>query len=538
MRRKALYIIVPTIVIILAIVGVWFIVNVAGCSEGDGDDGPAAVDVLTLYGIDPWTLDPAVASDATSHSYIVQIFGGLLKLGDELEPVPDIAEWWEPSADGTTYTFHLRQDVFFQDGRQVTADDFKYSWERACAPATGSRTAGIYLNDIIGAAEVMSGASTEISGVKVLDDFTLQVTIDSPKSYFLSKLTYPTAFVVDEANVESGAGWWRQPNGTGPFKLHEWQASNVLSLARNDLYYGEVASLDYVVFQLWGGVPMNMYELGEIDVTTVGMVYTPRVTDEAGPFYDELSLVPELSFYYIGFDTEKPPFDDPDIRRAFSLAIDKEKLISLVFDGTMQTAHGVLLPGIPGYNEAVVGLGYDVEEALELIADSSYGSVDNLPPVTITTAGWGGLISAELESLVVQWRDNLGVEVTVRQLDPEVFLYHLDEEKDEMFYTGWVADYPHPQDFLEILFGSGAENNFGGYDNPDFEALLDAAAAETDSEAGLALYRQAEQLLVDDAACIPLCFGRHYLLVKPYVGGYRLNPLGFAMLNEVWLESS
>jgi oligopeptide transport system substrate-binding protein len=147
--------------------------------------------------------------------------------------------------------------------------------------------------------------------------------------------------------------------------------------------------------------------------------------------------------------------------------------------------------------------------------------------------GWGGLISPELEALVYQWRQNLGVEVKVRQLEPLRFFYHLREEKDEMFDMGWIADYPHPQDFLEILFSTGAENNDGGYSNPDFDALLEAAAAEPDYEQSLALYQQAEQILVDDAACLPLCFGVNYMLVKPYVSGYQLNLLGFAMLNKV-----
>jgi oligopeptide transport system substrate-binding protein len=520
--------------ILLALVLVGTLV-ITGCHNGE-EITPAA-SVLNLYGIDPWTLDPAIAGDATSHAYIVQLFSGLVRPGSELEPVPDIALRWDVSPDGRTYTFYLREDVFFHDGRQVKAEDFKYSWERACKPETGSQTAATYLGDIVGAEDVLSGATTDMSGLKVLGDFILEVTIDSPKSYFLSRLTYPTAFVVDRANVESGAGWWRQPNGTGPFWLNEWTEGDVLSLAKNELYYGEKAKLDFVVFQLWGGVPMNMYEQGEIDVTDVGTAYTAKVTDEAGPFYDELTITPELSFYYIGFNTEEPPFDDVNIRRAFSLAIDKEKLVSLVFEGTMQPAYGILPPGLPGYNEELAGLKYDVEEAKELIANSSYGDVANLPPITLTTSGWGGAISSDLESLIYQWRENLGVEVKVRQLEPETFLYHLDEEVDQMFDTGWIADYPHPQDFLEVLFASEAENNYGGYHNPDFDALLETAAAELDSELGLALYQQAEQMLVDDAVCIPLCFGVNYVLVKPYVSGYQLNLLGFAMLNEVSIES-
>jgi len=283
-------------------------------------------------------------------------------------------------------------------------------------------------------------------------------------------------------------------------------------------------------------VPMNMYEMGQIDVTDVGSDYIYRVTDEAGPFYLNLEIVPELSFYYIGFNTEEPPFDDADIRRAFSLAIDKDMLVPLVFRGMMQPAYGVLPPGMPGYNQDLIGLEYDVEEALELIANSSYGDVSQLPPITITTIGWGGLISPELEAIVYQWRENLGVEVTVRQLEPERFLYYLAEERDEMFYMGWIADYPHPQDFLEILFHSGSDNNYGGYSNPEVDELLDMAGVEQDSDLSLSLYQQAEQLLVDDAACLPLAFGQNYTLIKPYVSGYDLNPLGFAMLNGVSVE--
>jgi len=353
----------------------------------------------------------------------------------------------------------------------------------------------------------------------------------------LSKLTYPTAFVVDRANVESGRGWWQQPNGTGPFKLSQWDKNNLFVLERNELYYGELAKVSLVVFQLWGGVPMNMYETGEIDVTDVYLDYIDKVTDKSGPFYQELAIVPELSFFYIGFNHSKPPFDDVNIRRAFSQAIDKDKLVSLVFRDMVQRADGILPPGMPGFNENLSGLNYDVNKAKELIKASKYRDVSNLPPITITTAGWGGAISQNLEAIVHQWRQNLGVEVEVRQLEPQRFFYYLKQEKDEMFDIGWVADYPHPQDFLDILFHTGVENNYGEYSNPEVDALLERAAVELNREQSLALYQQAEQKMVEDAACLPLWFGENYILVKPYIEGYDLNPLGFAMLNKVSLES-
>jgi len=525
--KRILYIILSAVLVGSLLVGCWL--------EEEAPT-PTEEQVLNLYSIDPLTLDPAVSGEMTSHEYIMQLFGGLVCLGDDLKPGPDIAEKWRVSDDGVTYTFYLSRDVRFHDGREVKAEDFKYSWERACDPDTGSQTAATYLGDIVGVGEVLAGRSKEISGVKVIDDYTLQVTIDAPKSYFLSKLTYPTAFVVDKANVESGGEWWRSPNGTGPFRLKQWDEDNLLVLERNELYYGRLAKVGLVFFHLWGGVPMDMYETGEIDVTGVSRYYIERVTDESGPFYRELVVTPELSFYYFGFNHTKPPFDDVNIRRAFCQAIDKDKLVSLMFKDMVQRADGILPPGMPGFNPDLVGLDYNINKARELIATSKYGDVSNLPPLTITTSGWGGSISSVLEAIVYQWRQNLGVEVKVRQLEPQRFLYHLKQEKDEMFSIGWVADYPHPQNFLDILFHSDVDNNHGEYHNAEVDALLEMAGMEQDSDLSLALYQQAEQKMVEDAACLPLYFGQNYVLIKSYVEGYELNPMGLAMLNYVSVE--
>ncbi|MDP6646978.1 MAG: peptide ABC transporter substrate-binding protein [Dehalococcoidales bacterium] len=494
---------------------------------------PSQGNTLNLYGIDPITLDPAIAGDATSHEYIVQLFSGLVYLDDNLMPTPDIAQRWDISQDGRTYTFYLRHDVKFHNGQTVKARDFKYSWERAAAPATGSLTAPTYLGDIVGVNEMLAGQTKEISGVKVIDDYTLQVTIDAPKSYFLAKLTYPTTFVIDSANVKSGSQWWSRPNGTGPFRLKQWTGTNQLVLERNSLYYGKLADVGLVVFQLYGGIPMNLYETGKIDITGVSSIYIDQVTDKTGPFYQELTIAPELSFRYIGFNMTKPPFDDVKIRRAFSQAIDKDKLVSLVFRDMMQRADGILPPGMPGYNTGLSGLSFDIDQAKQLIKESKYGDIKNLPPVTITTAGRGGSISRDLEAIIYQWQENLGVTVKVRQLEPERFIYNLKEEKDEMFDLGWVADYPHPQSFLDILFRSGVQNNYGEYSNAEVDTLLGKARTEPDIKLSLALYRQVEQKLVEDAAILPLWFGKNFILVKPYVAGYKLNPLGYARLNLV-----
>jgi oligopeptide transport system substrate-binding protein len=267
------------------------------------------------------------------------------------------------------------------------------------------------------------------------------------------------------------------------------------------------------------------------------VAYYDRVTDPAGPFYDQLRISPELSFSFIGFNCAAPPFDDVNIRRAFTYAVDKDKIVSLVFRNLVEKADGILPPGIPGYDKSLVGLDFDVGKARELIALSEYGDVSNLPPIMITTTGYGGVISSSLSAIIAQWRENLGVEVEVRMLEPERYLYHLKQEKDQMYDMGWIADYPHPQDFLEILFRTGNDVNYGEYSNAEVDAQLDAAAVEADSALSLEMYRQIEQALVEDAACLPLWFDVNYILVKPYVEGYELNPMGFAWLNRVSLQT-
>jgi len=491
--------------------------------------------VLNLWDTGPLTLDPAISADVTSHMYVMQIFSGLVRLDHELNIVSDIAESWEKSPDGKTYTFHLRQGVKFHSGRGVKAADFKYSWERACDPATGSGTAATYLGDIVGAKDMLAGKAEEISGVEVLDDYTLRVTIDAAKAYFLNKLAYPTAFVVDRDNVESGEGWWREPNGTGPFKLKEWEEEQWLILERSQIYYGEPAKLEQVVYLL-SGVPMTLYETGQIDVVSVYLAYIDRVRDETGPFYPELAVTPELSLYYIGFNTAQPPFDDVNVRRAFCHAVDKERIAKVILRDMINEADGILPPGMPGYNEALEGLDYDVEKAIELIAASRYGDVSNLPPITLTVEGYGNSIPSYLGAIIQEWQQNLGVEVSVRQLEPGNFLYNPKQEKDEMFELGWVADYPDPHNFLDILFYTGSENNIFEYSNPSLDALLDQAAIEQDVSLRLAMYQQAEQLVVDEAPCLPLFHGANYILVKPDVKDYELSPLGIPDLSKVYRE--
>ncbi len=488
---------------------------------------------LVLAAEAPWTLDPAISSDIGSYQYIVQLFSGLVRLDEALNTVPDIAERWDISDDGRRYTFYLRRDVKFHDGWGVDAATVKASWERACWPETGSQTVANYLGDIVGVTDVIAGRARDISGVRVIDDYVLEVNIDAPKSYFISKLSHPATFVVDTADMERGAEWWWQANGTGPFKLTKLDPEAEMVFSRNPDYYGERAKLERVVYQFFTAASIQLYETDEVDVAGVSLSYIDRASDPAGPFAGQLQTSPEISYFYVGFNFNEPPFDDPLVRRAFTLALDRERMVSLLYRDMVTPAQGVLPPGLPGYDPDLAGLPYDPEAALELIRQSSYGSVENLPPITLTDSGYGGLVSGFTEAMVVLWRETLGVEVKVRLVEPMVFFYDLTAELDQLYTIGWIADYPHPQNFLDVLFRSGSAYNHGGYRDPEFDALLDRANTEPDWARAQALYRQAERILVDDAVCIPLTFGQNFYLVKPHVEGYQLNPIGVAMLNRV-----
>ncbi len=488
---------------------------------------------------DPPTLDPHLTSDTTSAALVVEIFSGLVTFNPDLELVPDIASRWDISDDGLTYTFHLRPEAKFHDGKPVTAHDFKWSFERAVSPDLGSPVAETYLGDIVGVQDVLDGIGTEISGVKVIDDHTLQVTIDKPKAYFLAKMAYHTAFVVDQANVEAGGrNWTDNPNGTGAFKLKEYRIGERIVFERNADYYLEPAHLDQVVMNLAGGQAMAMYENDEIDLTGVGLFDLERVQDPNEPLNKEYVVVPpSFSVSYIGFNTNLPPFDDLNFRQALNHAIDKELIATEVLAGLRVPAYGVLPPGFPGYNPDLQGLKYDPELAQQLLQTSRYSTPDSYDRIVVTVPGTGGTIGLDLEVIIEMWRQTLGVEVEIQQVEWATYLEDLNQQKFQAFAgLGWSADYPDPQDFLDILFHSESEINHGAYANTQLDDILEEARVEPDVPARMALYNQAEEMIVEDAAWVPLWFtGERHALVKPHIKDYKLTPMILPKLRYVYI---
>ena len=516
-----------------------------GESTADGSPTPNLPDriegELRLFGPDPITLDPACAADAGSAEYIVEIFSGLVSFDQDLNIIPDIAESFDTSDDGLVYTFHLRKTVNFHDSsRRVTAGDFKFSMERALHPDTLSTVGEVYLDDIVGAKEFVRGQAEEVTGIKALNDDTLEITIDAPKAYFLSKLTYPTAFVVDRREVGAstcfqGQDWTQNPNGTGPFKLAELAFGERIVLEPNaDFYLDPKPALSKVTYIISGGSPLVMYENDEIDITGIGINDIDRIRDPSEALNAEFHESESLDTFYIGINVAEPPFDDPKVRQALAMAIDKDLIASSLLVDLVIPARGILPPGMPGYSEGLDGLPYNPDRARELLDEA--GGPDVLQDVAILTSGRGASPGPVLDAIIALWEENLGVTIAIEQEEFGVFQRDVKEGKYQLTSQGWIADYLDPQDFLDIHFHSESPNNETGYSNAEVDDLLERARTETDTEARLALYQQAEEIVVQDAPWIPLSHGKNSYLIKPYVKGYIVPQFVIPNLRYVTIE--
>ncbi len=511
----------------------------AGSAGSAAAQPPAQVplnEALVLEGgesSNPRDYDPATTHDSGDK----RVFSGLVAFDPHLNLIADLAQGWQVSADGLTYDFTLRSNAKFHDGRQVTSQDVVYSLERALAPSTRSDTAMTYLGDIVGAAEMNAGKADHVSGLKALDNTHLQIHIDAPKPYFLLKLTYPTAFILDKANVESGSDWYRRPNGTGPYKLISWQSNvQIVYQANQDFYLGP-PPIPYVVIELYAGTGMGLYETGDIDMTGLPLSAVDRFLDPSEPLHAELYTGVSLCTGYVTFDVTRPPFDDPKVRQAFSMAFDRQKYIDVVMNGHALPAHGLYPPGLPGFDITLKGLPFDPARARQLLAESKYGSAAGLPTIVYTSAGFGSYVDPGVAALAAMWKKYLGVEIHIEKIEPN-FYYDAtySGQHGQLLTSGWCADYPDPENFADALFHSGAAQNVGGYSNPDLDRLLEAARVEPDVTKRIGMYQQAERIIVNDA---PALFTVHYLsytLVKPYIKGFVPTPIDISSERYMWIE--
>lgn len=513
----------------------------AGCAQSFPSAGNAQEGVLRLAGpTDLQTLDPAMAKDLGTLFLVRQIFSGLTRLDENMQPVPALADTIDISEDGLTYTFTLRRDARFQDGRDMTAEDVAFSLTRALDPATTGGDASLlaapsFLSDIAGAKELLSGQAADLSGVEVLDDLTLTIQLTEPRSTFLMRLATGPASIVDPNDMDQGDDWWANPNGSGPFEIDQFDITSGMTLKPNSNYYAGKPDLDQVQILLGASAfqPLNLYQTGSIDAAGVPVSSLDRALDPASDLYPDLRQSDLLAIQYIAFRTNVEPLDDPNIRKALILGFPREKVASISFDGHVAPALGFIPNGMLGQDIwPVSGWDYDLDAARQAILGSTYGSAEAVPPITIYANG--------PPNSLISFKDvierDLGLTIDLVNVEWSEYIADLPKQSYPAYGIYWGADFPDPESLLLTLFGTDQPDNYVGYSNPAFDALLRQAAAEQDSSQRTELYTSANQMLMDDAVVLPFFYDRSYMLVRPWVHGLQITPLGILYLDQVTVE--
>jgi oligopeptide transport system substrate-binding protein len=503
----------------------------------DPPDSLRGEQVLRLNGSTdgPSTLDPALVRDTTSAFLVRQIFRGLVRINNDMEAVPDLAERVEISPDGKTYRFTLHEGLTFHDGRPITASAIKASLERATAPTlvrgeSGTLPSRNYLDDIEGALERMAGERDDIPGIVVVDDRTLEISLVRGVVDFLERLANPVTYVVDVETAEYQSDWWRSPNGSGPFRVAEWDPDRVLVLVPHDGYI-QPPFLSEVRLRMGREAvgEVRLYETGEIDVAGLPTSVIDRFDYDGSPFVQDVRSVPLYSTTFAMINRNIEPFDDDRLRQALMHAFPREKIPGVMLDGRAQDADGVLPPGMLTSDGFHFPYEFDPDTAAALLADLRPS--DDGEAVTIYTSG--GSIPAAMKQL---YEEHLQIEVEVVQLRWQDYLDDLDQREMPFFVISWVADGPDPVAFLRALFHSDSPDNYVDYADQDVDRLLDDAAVERDDDRRMELVREAHDRILDSAVVMPLFHGVDYQLIAGHVHGLQLTPMGILGLETVWIE--
>jgi len=507
----------------------------AGCrgrqSPYAGGAGGAQQVIRVAQATVPTTLDPAQVEDGPTIELMMQVFEGLVQWSPDNELVPALATDWTISADGRTYTFAIRRGVKFHNGRELTADDFVFSINRCLNPRLNSPVSRTYMGDLVGATDVIERRATTCAGVEAPDPYTLKLTIDPPKAYFLAKLTYPTWYAVCQDVIDGPDGVIADASGfvgTGPFKLEEYRTQESIRLAANAAYWDgapELTGMERRII-LEPSTRHAMFETGGLDIVDVSMA--DYRADQADP-----DLAPLLqsferpSVYYLALNQGGfAPFRDRRVRQAFAHAINKQEALDTVFLGLPRRAEGIIPPGVPGHEPEFAGLAYDPAKARQLLAAAGYPNGRNFPPLDIRVRAASPDLRRTCEVVVEDLKQNLNIDVPIRELEWGVFLQQRNQGVMPFYFLRWAADYLDPQNFLSLMLHSQAQENTLGYHNAEFDRLCDQADVLQDHQERLRLYQRAQRLAVDDAVWVPLYYQKDIELWSPRLRGVDDSAMG------------
>lgn len=499
-------------------------------TQGSSAPASAAGPPLRYLAGGAGTLDPAFITSAADVQLLLQLYAGLTRLDETGEPYPSLASGWQVSDDGRTYEFTLRPDLEFSDGTALTADDVRRSWLRLLDPSTGS-TAPDVLSVVEGATEAMAGTvEPDEVGIRAPDATTLVVELRHPASYFVEITATPATFVVPP-HADATATWQRADAfvGSGPYVVDGTEDADLL-LRANDAYVAGPPPIDELRWVAGvDGDPVTAFAAGEVDLVGVpGWDATWLAYDaDLGP---RLHRAEPLSVSYLGFDTTRPPFDDARVRRAFALALDRERLVPLAEGSAGVAAASIVPPALwpDGYAPPIES---DPAEARRLLDEAGYVERGDLGPITVNGSGLG------VGPAVAAWREELGVEVGVETMDFGDYLQQLDERRAPAIFTiSWIADYASPHALYGLLLADGAVSNYGDWSDSRFDRLLEQAARASADDVGAA-YGAVERHVAEEAPVIPWSYGETWWLVADGLRGLGNLTIGLIDFGRVsWGE--
>jgi oligopeptide transport system substrate-binding protein len=521
----------------------------AVCLTGCGSKTPAATtsaavtgkQLVAELGPNPETIDPALNSSVDGANMIIFAFDGLLNLDKDNNVIAGAAEKWETSTDGLTWTFHLRSGLKWSDGSALTAKDFVYSWQRVADPKTAAPYAETVLGMVEGYADVASGAKTpDTLGVSAPDDNTFVVKLATPCPYFDKLAAFPTLSPVNQATIEKNGDSWATKAESyicnGPFYISEWVPSSYIVFTKNPNYRDadsiKLGSIKLLLMED-ANAAYAAYTTGE--AMMIKDVPTANIPSLQGK--SDFHVDPDMGTYYISLNDAKEPFTNAKVRQALSLAIDRDYVANTLMQGVYTPAYNFIGTGITDWDGSAFmdnangGKPYiskdykaNLAQAKQLLSDAGYPDGKGLPTITYSTndVGYHKVVAQYLQQAWAQ----LGVKMDISVVEWASFTPQRRAGDYEVARNGWLFDYNDPSNMLTLLYSTNG-NNDGKYNNKDYDALIDKSASETDPQTRFGYLHQAEDLLMADAACIPVAYYNDFYLCSTNVTGYWHSPYGF-----------
>jgi oligopeptide transport system substrate-binding protein len=494
---------------------------------------------------EPGDLDPHLASILTDQIVVTALFEGLTLLDERTtNPLPAAAESWSVSPDGLVWTFQLRAALQWSNGDALVTDDFVQSWRRILNPEFAADNAW-YLFALKNA-EAYNGkkiADATAVGFSAPDARTLVLTLERPTPYLAALVSMPAWFPVNPralgkfgAMEKRGTAWTRPGNlvGNGAFTLEQWVPNARIALAKNPRYREAAQNkLEHLVFFPIENpdVEERDFRAGQLHVTfnlPVTKIAAWRTQDPA-----QLRVDPTLQINFLRFNTARPPLDDPRVRRALALAIDRERIASSVLQGSRAPANSITPPGTGGYT-ARATVSHNIAEAKKLLADAGFPNGAGLPTIDIQARN-DEMMPRVAEALQAMWQRDLGLRTTISQVEQKIWIQNQQTGSYGISTGAWTADFPDPVTFLS-MFTANSAYNWTAWKNTGYDKLLDTAAATADAKQRFEVLQQAEALLLNEAPVTPLYFGAQTYLIHPAVKGWEPAPLIFRRYHIVELN--